>query len=56
MTALVVLALGGPASLIGIYWLGTIRGEHTEADRAQAEQDRVDAEFIRLITAEFQQL
>lgn len=54
MTAYVVLALGGPASLVGIYWLGAIRGEHAEADQAAAEQTRYDAEFIRIITAEYQ--
>ncbi|WP_224275798.1 hypothetical protein [Streptomyces sp. LS1784] len=49
--ALIVLAVCGPASIVAIYWLGAIRGERTEAEQAEAEQDRVDAEFIRIITA-----
>nr|BFD90695.1 hypothetical protein KitaXyl93_20550 [Kitasatospora sp. Xyl93] len=54
MIALVALAVGGPASLVGIYWLGAIRAETAEAHHAAAEQARVDAEFIRIVTTEYQ--
>ncbi|MFI9304807.1 hypothetical protein ACIG0C_36345 [Kitasatospora aureofaciens] len=52
--SLIVLAICGPGSIIGILWLGAIRGEHTEAERDAAEQRQTDTEFIRIITTEFQ--
>ena len=52
--SLIVLAICGPGSIIGILWLGAIRGEHAEAEQAEAEQRQTDAEFIRIITTEFQ--
>jgi hypothetical protein len=48
--ALVILAICGPGSLVGIYWLGAIRGDHAETDRATAEQAHYDAEFAHLVT------
>lgn len=52
--SLIVLAICGPGSIIGILWLGAIRGEHATAERDAAEQRQTDAEFIRIITTEFQ--
>lgn len=51
MNALIVLAICGPGSLVGIYWLGAIRTEHTDAVRAANEQARYDTEFARIVTA-----
>ncbi|MFB7617809.1 hypothetical protein [Kitasatospora sp. NPDC056181] len=48
MTALVVLALCGPSSIVGLLMLGAIRGTAAEADAAAAEQARIDAAFAEI--------
>ncbi|MFF9643666.1 hypothetical protein [Kitasatospora aureofaciens] len=49
--SLIVLAICGPGSLVGILWLGAIRSEHAEAEQAETEQARIDTEFARIISA-----
>ncbi|ABD94192.1 unknown [Streptomyces phage mu1/6] len=47
--SLIVLAICGPGSLVGILWLGAIRGEQAEAERDAAEQRHFDTEFARIV-------
>ncbi|WP_369183312.1 hypothetical protein [Streptomyces sp. Y1] len=49
MTAWIILALYGPAALVGLLWLRAIHAELTTAAAAIAERDADDREFWAIV-------